>query len=313
MNLFLVVFLPLAAVEGSFDRTLRVDGPVSLEVVTGSGSIEVTRGATGTVEIHGEIRVGSGLFGGVGGSDRVRKIEENPPIEQAGNVIRVGSRSDEDLFRNVSISYRIVVPPETSLVSKSGSGSQTVGDIHGPVEAKTGSGSVTIGSIGDFVTAAAGSGSIRIDAAKGRLEAKTGSGSITALGVEGPVTARTGSGRIEIEQTGEGDVDVKAGSGSIQVGGVRGGLDVNSGSGTVRVAGELTGDWRIHASSGSITVELPDDAAFDLDAHTSSGSIELDHPVTVSGRLSRKEIRGAVRGGGHRLTVDSSSGSISIR
>lgn len=311
----LLPWMALAAEEGSFDRTLSVTGPVQLEVRTGSGSIEVTAGSPGAVEIHGIIRARSGFFSGSGAAEKVRRIEENPPIEQQGNVIQIGRGVIEDgsLYEGVSISYRVVVPAETALVSKSGSGSQTLGDLKGPVEAAAGSGSLTIGSIGGDVEARAGSGSIRIDGVGGSLEAKTGSGSIDARAVQGAITASAGSGRIELEQTGEGDVAVHTGSGGVRVGGVRGALSVSTSSGSIRAQGEMVRGWSLAASSGGITVELPPEASFELDAHTNSGSIDSERPLTVQGRMSRRSLRGAVGSGGPRLEVETSSGSIVIR
>ena len=45
-------------IEGSFERTLNVPGTVDLEVSTGSGSIDIRRGAGNRVEIRGRIRAG---------------------------------------------------------------------------------------------------------------------------------------------------------------------------------------------------------------------------------------------------------------
>jgi hypothetical protein len=307
--------MALAAEEGAFDRTLSVTGPVQLDVGTGSGSIEVTAGASGSVEVHGIVRSRSGFFSGTDAAAKVRRIVDNPPIEQEGNVVRVGVRAieDESLYEGVSISYRDVVPAETALVSKSGSGSQTLGDLAGPVEAASGSGSLTIGSIGSDVQARAGSGSVRIDGVGGNLQVKTGSGSIDARAVRGAITASAGSGRIELEQTGEGDVSVSSGSGGVQVRGVKGGLTISTSSGSIRAQGEMVRDWSLEASSGGVTVELPPDASFDLDAHTSSGNIDSDRRVSVTGRISRKALRGAVGNGGPRLEIETSSGSIVIR
>ena len=311
----LLPWMALAAEEGSFDRTLSVTGPVQLDVGTGSGSIEVTAGASGSVEVHGVIRASSGFFSGSNAAEKIRRIEENPPIEQQGNVIRVGRRTSEDesLYEGVSISYRIVAPSETSLVSKSGSGSQTLSDLKGPVEATAGSGSLTIGTIGGDVVARAGSGSIRVEGAGGSLLVKTGSGSINARAVQGAITASAGSGRIELEQTGEGDVSVHSGSGGVRVRGVRGGLSITTSSGAIRAQGEMVRDWTLEASSGGILVELPPEASFELDAHTGSGSIESELPLTVTGRMSRRSLRGAAGSGGPRLEVETSSGSIVIR
>ena len=42
--------------DGAFDRSFKVDGPVQLEVATGSGDVRITPGSDGEVRIHGEIR-----------------------------------------------------------------------------------------------------------------------------------------------------------------------------------------------------------------------------------------------------------------
>jgi hypothetical protein len=282
--------------EGTFDRTLTVSGRVDLDVTTGSGWIEVRPGQTGRIEIHGRITASDwSLRGGkLSPEERVKRLQANPPIEQTGNRIRIGRIEDDDL-RNVSVSYTLVVPAQTTLGSSTGSGSQ---DISGLTES---------------ITAETGSGSIRVRDASGDVRAKAGSGSIEADGIGGAFHASTGSGRIEVINTGQGDVEVSAGSGSIVVRGVRGGLRASTSSGSLRVQGEQTSEWRLSASSGSIDVELSGKRSFDLDARSSSGNIDTALPVTVSGKINRHELRGPVNGGGPLLHLRTSSGGIRIR
>lgn len=302
------------AAEGSFDRTLNVTGPVDLEVKTGSGTIEVRPGTTGRVQVSGRIRAHKyWSFSGLDPAEKVRRLEANPPIEHNGNVIRIGRIEDEDLRNNVSISYVLFVPTETTLRAASRSGRQIIEGLRGPVEAKSGSGSVTVRRIQGEVNASTGSGSIAIDSAQGGLRASTGSGSIDASNVTGALTAKTGSGSVEASLVGQGDVEVSTGSGSIRVDGVHGRLRATSGSGSIDAEGSPAGEWRLSAASGSITVQLPNAAAFDLDARTSSGRIASAHPVTVVGTIGRREIRGAVRGGGPLLYLRTSSGGIDIQ
>jgi DUF4097 and DUF4098 domain-containing protein YvlB len=299
--------------EGAFDRTLKVSGATDLTVSSGSGSIRVEPGAAGTVRIAARLK-GSSWPGGGDVEARIRQIEKNPPIEQQGNVIRVGRFPDSDIARNISISYEIVVPADTTLAASTGSGSIAVGAIRGPASAKSGSGGVTIGPVGGRVVATTGSGSIKVAGAAG-LEASTGSGSITAASIAGPTRATSGSGRITIAQSGKGDVDVSASSGGISLTGVDGAARVNSSSGGITIDGRPAGPWTLHASSGGITLTVPPDAAFDLDARTSSGSIDSVHPVTmeVTGKIDKRRIQGKVRGGGPLIEASSSSGSIRIR
>src|SRR5271157_820800 len=81
---------PARAVEGRFARTVQVSGAVDLEVQTGSGTIDVRTGDSSTVRITGTIRATSGWSDGAGAENKVRYLETNPPIEQHGNVIKIG-------------------------------------------------------------------------------------------------------------------------------------------------------------------------------------------------------------------------------
>jgi hypothetical protein len=312
----LVVTLPAAAQgpEGAFDRTLKVAGAVDLDVRSGSGSIRIDPGAGGSVRVAARIKAGNPWLAGSDVEKRIRQIEQNPPIEQQGTVIRIGRFADESLSRNISISYEVTVPADTKVAANTGSGSIVVGAINGPAEVKSGSGSVTVGRVGANVVASTGSGSIKVDGAAS-LEASTGSGSIHAAAVGGPAKASSGSGSITITLAGKGDVTVSAASGAITLTGVDGAARVNSSSGSITIDGRPAGPWSLHTSSGGITITLPPDAAFDLDARTNSGAIDSVHPVTMTltGKIDKKQIQGKVRGGGPLIEASCSSGSIRIR
>ena len=302
------------AVTGSFQRTLTVSGRPDIEVGTGSGRIEVGPGRDGQIEIRGQIRA-SDDWGSrrnpLSPEERVRRIEANPPIRQNGNVIQIGRIDDQDLQNGVSISYTLTVPADSFLRSKTGSGSHRIEGVRGNVHATTGSGSIVAREIGSL-SASSGSGSIAVERVDGALRANTGSGRIQATGVSGAITAKTGSGGIEVVQAGSGDVDVSSSSGTVRVQGVRGTLRASTTSGGLHVQGEPGGDWELSAASGGVRVDVPDGSGFDLDATTSSGSIDVGMPVTISS-TGRRTLRGTVHGGGSRLRVRTSSGSIDIR
>jgi len=304
--------LPAAAsAEGTFQRTLQVTGSVNLEVSTGSGNVEVYAGSAGSVGIVGYVKA-TGWFDS-SAEEKVHKIESNPPIVQNGNTIRVGQIDDPELRRNISISYKVTVPAETQLKSHSGSGNQTVDGIAGPAEIGSGSGSLKVSNVGGAVRADTGSGNIDIDKVKGNVQAKAGSGSIHATDISGGFSADTGSGHISLEQSAPGAVNVATGSGGMELHGVHGSLEAKTGSGTITAEGAPTGAWTVRTGSGSIRLRLPQNASFDLAAHTSSGSISVDQPVTVQGSIGRKDIHGKVRGGGVPVDVETGSGSIDIQ
>ena len=304
--------LPAAAsAEGSFQRTLKVDGPVSLDISTGSGSIQVRPGASNQVQVTGRIRA-TGWF--MDNADaKVKQIEANPPIQQSGNDIRIGHIDDPELRRNISISYDVVVPANTRLSAHSGSGNVQAQGVHGPAEISTGSGGIQVSDVGDAVHAETGSGGIGVDHVQGNVRAKTGSGSIHATGVAGGFEGSTGSGSVTLEQSAPGAVRVSTGSGSMELRGVHGSLEAKTGSGSIRVDGDPTAAWTVRSGSGAVRMQLPSDAAFDLVARTSSGSVSVNHPLTVQGTIGRKSVQGKVRGGGVPVQVETGSGDIDIQ
>ena len=294
----LVVFASTAVFAstpaGHFEKSLSVNGPVNLEVLTRSGNVTVRAGSPGSVFIRGKIFVGdSWLFGGRQGD--VHAIEQNPPIHQDGNSVHIDYVSE----RNISIDYEITVPADTSVRSHSGSGDQIVEGTHGNLEVQTGSGDVRLANL---------SGEVRL---------QTGSGDIRGHGVSGAVKGGTGSGNVEIEEAGTGDLDLHTGSGNIHVRGIQGAFRGEAGSGDITAEGAQTGSWDIHTGSGTVSVRLPGNAAYDADIATSSGSIDLNSPIemTVQGRLeeTRRHIRGKVRGGGPSLSIRTGSGDIRVQ
>ncbi len=315
----LAILIPLTAAaditsEGSFDRTLKVTGPVSMDVQTGSGSISLHKGPPGVVTIHARVRAAAGWFSGMNADEKVKRIVANPPIEQSGNVIRIGRIEEYDLRNNVSISYEITTPSDTSADLHTGSGSQTIEAVRGPIHAQTGSGNIRAFDIASDGTFRSGSGTIELENIGQNVEASAGSGNIRAHNVGGSCKVSTGSGDVLLEQSGSGAVEAKAGSGTLRLENIKGSLVASTGSGHITVDGQPSGTWQVRTGSGGISIQVPPNAAFDLYAHASSSSINLGMPISVEGAQSRHEVRGKVRGGGgFSLDLRSGSGSIDVR
>ena len=282
-----------ASIQGSFERTFKVAGPADLEVLTRSGDITVRSGPGGSVTVRGKIHVGNGWLTGARQSD-VSEIEKNPPIHQAGDSIHI----DYLGMRDISIDYEITAPADTKVRTQSGSGDQTIEGLHATLDLES------------------GSGDMRLRDLDGEVHLHTGSGDVEAREVSSSFTAETGSGDIRLDARGSGDVHVHTGSGNVELRGVNGGVQAETGSGDVTVAGVQTGTWEIRAHSGNVEIELPSNAAFDLDASTGSGEVVVGRPVTmvIQGRVreARRSVNGKVGGGGPRLTIHTGSGDVRI-
>jgi len=284
------------AADDTFERSFTVSEPLILDVETGSGSIKIRSGSSDEVTVTGEIRVNRrSIWGKPRNADElIQEIKDNPPIENDDGRLRVGPIRDRSMRNKISISYEIVAPAGTEVSAESGSGSISVRDFAAPVDVH------------------AGSGSVKLENISASAKARTGSGSIRAEGVGGAFDGKSGSGSVYLDQTAPGDVVVSTGSGSSNLNGVIGSVRASSGSGRITVNGQQEGDWKLHTGSGAVRVSLPADAAFDFDAESSSGGIEIDHPLTVEGKISKRHIRGEVRGGGPLLKIDTGSGRIRV-
>jgi len=282
-----------AGVIGTFDRTLPVSGPVDMEVLTRSGDITIRGGGGGSVTIHAKIHSNTSWFGGDHKS-AVQELQNNPPIRQSGNTIRI----DYINLNNISVDYEITVPDDTTLRAHTGSGDQTIEGLRGNVELESGSGDLKLARL------------------TGEMSFKTGSGNVRGRELSGAARIKAGSGDIDVEETSVGDLDIRTGSGNITVSGINGGFHAEAGSGDIRGKGAPKNTWSVRTGSGNVALNVPSDASFDVDISTSSGTVSLGHPVTTTlqGRIqeSRKSVIGKVRGGGPVVSVHTGSGDVQV-
>ena len=260
--------LPALANEATFERNLTVNGHVELAVATGSGHIHITHGSGDRVHIFGRVKSNWG-----GSEQKVTEIANNPPVEQTGNIIRIGQRHEN--YHNISIDYDIEAPANS------------------------------------FLEANSGSGDIKDDGVGENAKLGTGSGSINANGLQGGFIVNTGSGSIYAEQVGQGDVKAQTGSGSVELKNVRGSLHAGTGSGNIKVTGTPTSDWKLETGSGSVEF-WAGSSGFTLDASTGSGGVHTDQEMAVQGSFDKHHITGKVHGGGPTVRIETGSGEIRV-
>ena len=260
--------VPALGTEATFERNLTVNGKVELMVATGAGYIHLSHGADNQVHIFGRVKSGWG-----GSDEQVKQISANPPIEQTGNIVRIGARHEN--LHNISIDYEIQAPADA------------------------------------FLNAASGSGEVTDEGIGQNSKLSTGSGSIHATGLRGSFSLQTGSGNIYADQTGDGEVKAETGSGAIELNNIHGGLHAETGSGSIKVGGTPSSPWKLQTGSGSIELTTGS-AGMTLDAESGSGSIHTDQEMTTQGTTDRHHVTGKINGGGPTVRVETGSGSIRV-
>jgi DUF4097 and DUF4098 domain-containing protein YvlB len=295
--------------KGSFDRTFAVNGPVRLDMTTGSGDVHISTGTSSEVRIHGEIEVSH--WGFEDQQKRIADVQNNPPVSQKGNLIQVsGARPG---LHNVSIDYTIEVPAETELHCDTGSGDVEIDGIKGPINFQSGSGDLKANSIAGDITTRSGSGDIELRDVQGQVQINTGSGDVEIQKAKGAIRLGTGSGDISIDQPGD-NVVASTGSGKIEVKGATADLRFHTSSGEITVEGNPgpTNYWDLQASSGDVSLNVPSSASFRLYAHTGSGDINANIPVVMEGTAAKHELRARIGDGKARVEVETSSGTIEL-
>ena len=210
--------------------------------------------------------------------------------------------------------FQITVPRRFDLDLTTAGGKIRVADIDGEVVARTAGGSLEIGEVAGSVHGRTAGGSIRIADATGDVDVGTSGGTIRIGRVGGPVNARTTGGSIHIADA-EGSVSARTTGGSIRLGEVGGTLDAKTTGGSVRatLVRQPEGDSSLRTTGGSIDLALAEDIKLTVDARTTGGGVSSDLPASAPVSESKSALVTAVNGGGPKLTLRTTGGSIRLR
>jgi len=221
-------------------------------------------------------------------------------ITKEGDILKVETKypSGRNRDMHVSVNYKIWVPDKAAVKLRNTSGAVNVEALGGAFEADITSGNTTVAKMAGSVDCRTVSGRIAVRDVANDIDLKTVSGTIEASLIKGSVDAETTSGRIELRDvSGAKTVRAKVLSGNIIY------------EGQVAPGAKIT----LEALSGGLELTLPANAAFELNAETFSGHVDSEFAITMSGKLSPKELRGVVNNGGATLRLKTFSGTIRIK
>jgi Putative adhesin len=129
-----------------------------------------------------------------------------------------------------------------------------------------------------------------------RFAGATVNGNVDAQGLGADVRATTVNGDVDVRTTGFAEARTVNGDISLRLG-----------------RSDLTDDVEFETVNGSITIEMPEGLDADFRASTVNGSIDSDFPITVTGKVSRRSLRGSIGAGGPELRLSTVNGSIRLR
>jgi hypothetical protein len=255
--------------------------------------VSTSDGAVDAVGVEGTLEVDTGA--GVLTADR---IGGDCRLVTGGGDIRVGSVGG-------------------GLRCSSGAGKIQVGTVRGSAVLETVGGDITAADVGGTVHAETGGGGIHIIKAGGDVTVGTVGGQIVVDSASGIVTARNIAGPVKVGAAW--GVQCESGAGGIDLSNIAGGMRVSTSLGNImaNLAGKLA-DSFLATGNGDITVFIPSNVGVNVRAQNdladSTRRIAVDFPgvrVRRQGRLIVAE--GPVNGGGPRLEISATVGTIFIR
>lgn len=318
----------LGSEPGTFDRTLSISGAVDLDVRSDAGGIIITAGSSASIRVHGVLKPRYGRFDLQMAQANIRALEQNPPIEQVGNRIRIGYVNDPQLLRGVTVRLEIETPRTAQVHAHAISGGIRINGIDGPIETETSSGQTEIADVAEAVKASGRSGGIFIRNS-GPVSVRTKSGGIQLFSIHGSVEAVTTSGRTEISDVSDGvhsttrsgsiSIDNATGSvvanntsGSIDAFQLTGSVHAQTKSGAIRISQISPAPIRALADSGAIEVELADQRGYLIDAQSDSGRVSGPVTDNLERRRESHRLKGQIGVGGPLVDLDTHSSRIVI-
>jgi DUF4097 and DUF4098 domain-containing protein YvlB len=206
-------------------------------------------------------------------------------------------------------------------LSTTSGGSYRIGRVSGEVRIVTHSGEIRVAGIGAGGELKTYGGDIIVGPVVGELRASTAAGDIRVDSVSGSAVAETAGGDIRIQSVG-GNLDANTAGGDIIAPRVGGSVKAITAGGDVRIAvtsKDIRGGITIRSEGGDVTLSLPPDCKADVElvvlgVHDSDTAIRSDFgELTLARRSDSQRATAVLNGGGEKIVVRTTSGSIRLR
>lgn len=214
-------------------------------------------------------------------------------------------------------SYTITIPRKLDLSVRTEGGHLSIPDIDGQLFARTAGGHIEAGNVTGLATIRTAGGHIQMGSIGGKAELETAGGHIMVRDVKGDLNAETAGGSITTGDV-EGKVRAETAGGSISIDSAKGSIQAHTSGGSIsaRFAAQPNEDSELETSGGSVRVSFSNSVHVNVEAESNSGRVTSDFDGLTSTGGSRRwesgELKGPINGGGPRVRISTSSGSVHI-
>jgi hypothetical protein len=272
------------SVPSSFDTDLKTAG----------GAVTIEAPLTGNIKGNtagGDIKLGS--LGGV-----IR-------METAGGEISAGEIAGD-------------------FTAKTAGGDVEVKGVTGEAEISTAGGNISTGTIGKTIKASSAGGNIAIGKVGGEVNASTAGGNVKLESGQGHVMLNTAGGNIALNSA-KGRISVNTAAGNVDVHDVAGSVNARTAAGDLKVTLDpaVNESSSLQTAAGNIVLTLPENARATVVARArgpftrwgekGDSQIHSDFPITKSEGRGEGQAEISVNGGGHRISLETMIGTITVR
>jgi DUF4097 and DUF4098 domain-containing protein YvlB len=283
------------AQDHSFRESYPMSVPASLYISSSDGNIDVTSSSGNEIEVFYIVKRGNRLLKT---SKKELEREDNITVDVSHekNSLRIVVKYPNSIrgFNwndQVSVSFSIKVPKQTSADLNTSDGNVGISGLSGDQQCKTSDGNIRLADIVGNVVGATSDGNVHADKIRGSLEIKTSDGDIDLTEINGRTSVRTSDGNISFRNL------AGSFSGTTSDGNIRGNIL------------ELKTELAAKTGDGNISVTIPDKLGLDLDIHGESLNVPL---ANFTGNSDEKTIRGKANGGGIAVNLSTSDGNITL-
>lgn len=292
-----------ALIERRIEKRFEVAADVALNVDTYNGAVLITEVPDAKVievvmlqmaDVESEAEMDA------------RLAQHSFEMTQAGGTVSLVARRLKPVTWSwhgrtpVNLVYEIKVPRRCDVRVATHSGNIVLGSLEGRVVVANESGNIFTGEIKGPVTARSESGQVAITAASGLIDVATLTGDIVVGRAGGRTQLSSAGGYIEVQQA-AGELVIRGDGSAAKVG----------------FAASLKHPADIVLSGGELELVLETNSVCTLDLRASSfGKVALrgELPLEItSGGAGRSSLAGTVNGGGPRIAVRASGGSVTVR
>lgn len=314
-------------------QTKTFSGINAVRANTSGGSLSVEGGSGNETKV--EVYVRSNNWNGqkdLSEAELQERLKDYDILiqKEGSTLVATAKRKNDsnrmDWKKSLNIGFRFYTPRNaTSDLQTSGGsirlahleGSQKLGtsggsirleDVRGTVNGQTSGGSINLSNCHDQITLETSGGSIEANDSDGRLKLETSGGSIRLNNLKGNIEAETSGGSVSGSNI---DGDLKAGTsgGSVRLSGIAGNLDASTSAGSIDVEMTRVDKFvRLEGSAGSVRVKMPTNKGLDLNLR--GNRVVAGRLDNFNGQTDKNHIRGSLNGGGARVDVSSSGGSV---